>query len=195
MKKYICQIEVVPLPYYEPPFIEEVELYSETGEVEDLERLFGGFPNSPLDNLMKKYGIPYVNSYRIIKKTVAEPVHKMVIKPYSSEYGYWIDDCGEMLPVPRLGHCLVNDNGYRAGWIAIITGNQDELSFRFRKSRVTKKALIQLLKVMRQSCYNSYLCTSCTFDMGEKDDYGRTSFSNKRDATEAIKKVIKEVTS
>lgn len=127
--------------------------------------LISGFPGSPVEHLIRKYGI-VTDTFFILEITeiLSQPVESFLppmfkIKRFDEIYGYWITGNGELIPVTQVcGHFDVSRYGYQDGWIAVVTHNEGDLSFRFFGASVTKLALLTLLDIIRKSNYPVYNC-------------------------------------
>jgi len=169
MQNYIVTVNLYPLDDLKGnPVVEKVQFARKPGDRTCAEDLISGFEGSPIEQLMKKHNFGKDENFVVVKIEKAEEIittlkaeTKFVgrIKRFDEIYGYWITDKGELIPVTEMcGHHKHVYDGYQKGWIAVVTHNETDLSFRFYEHKVTKEALNALSEIVRKSNYPTYLC-------------------------------------
>lgn len=196
MQNYLVTVEIIPgYPRDRQPFIDTILVNSPTANKDDIEENLAGFDDSPIYQLMNTHDLEVVDNFSVIRiEDIEKPnTNKQpkiattgITKRYDEIYGYWITHEGELIPViDTCGHTKINTDGYKDGWIAVITQNEHDLSFRFFEHDVTKEALTTLLEIIRKSNYPVYHC-----DFGLNDDIFSKTTPSKVEVNKKIKELI-----
>ena len=201
MHQYNITVEIFAVDY--EPLVETIDIEcDEPQDMTTIDEKIGGFPNSPIAKIMDEKNIYSVKDWKVVSfdevkptenHNQKQPIFFGEVKKYSDGYGLGITNEGQEIPVTDYcGHDRVNRFGYDEGWIAVVTFTSEHhysLSFRFRRSDVSKKALRALVRIIKTSNYPSYYVD---FGMEGKNTYSSARVFSKQEVLRELSIIIME---